>query len=312
MHVVPKLFDELRKMLESGRYDLVTFEFSQMAPYRRWLPNGDAGPAFVLDEHNIEYEVLRRTAGGEGGSLRRLYNGINMRKLRREEWHAWRTFDGCTVTSAHDEALLLRAAPGTPTAVIPNAVDLDFFQPRAAPAAPNTLLFFGAQNYFPNADGLRFFLQDILPLLKAAVPGAKLRVVGHTPPSFRSLSSESVEMVGFVEDIRVEIERAAAVIVPLRIGGGTRLKIIEAMAMGKPVVSTRQGAEGLEVTSGREVLLADEPAAFAGAVARVLKDETLARSLGAMARRLVEDKYGWEAAVQRLEQFHERVLQALL
>jgi glycosyltransferase involved in cell wall biosynthesis len=309
-HVVPALLRELRALLAKERYDVVTFEFSHLAPYRRWLPEDGARPVFVLDEHNIEYEILERTAAAESGWSRRLYNAINSRKLRREERLAFRAFDGCTVTSTHDQEVLLRDAPSAATAVIPNAVDLDFFQPRAEAPEPNTLLFFGAHNYFPNADGLRYFLAECMPLLQQILPAAKLRVVGHTPASFQSLASESVQMVGFVDDVRLELARAAAVIAPLRVGGGTRLKILEAMAMGKAVISTRVGAEGLEVVPDRDLLIADEPAAFAGAIARVLSDQALARALGAAARRLVEGSYGWAAAVSRLEQFHDRLLDA--
>ena len=309
-HVVPALLRELRALLARERYDVVTFEFSQMAPYRRWLPQEGARPVFVLDEHNIEYQILQRTAASESGRSRRLYNSMNLTKLRREERQAWRSFDGCTVTSAHDEKLLLRDVPLAATTVIPNAVDLDFFRPRAEAPVPNTILFFGAHNYFPNADGLRSFLSECMPLLKQTVPAVKLRVVGYTPAGFQSFASESVQMVGFVDDVRVELAAAAAVIVPLRVGGGTRLKILEAMAMGKPVVSTRVGAEGLEVVPDRDLLIADEPAAFAGAIARVLSDAALARSLGAAGRLLVEKSYGWEGAVERLERFHDRLIDA--
>lgn len=308
-HVLPPLLRELAALLDRERYDVVTFEFSQMAPYRRWLAQEGARPVFVLYEHNIEYQILERTAASESGLSRRLYNSLNLTKLRREERKAWRSFDGCTVTSAHDEKLLLRDVPLAATTVIPNAVDLDFFRPRASAPVPNTILFFGAHNYFPNADGLRYFLSACMPLLKQAVPAVKLRVVGYTPAGFQSFASESVEMVGFVDDVRVELAAAAAVIVPLRVGGGTRLKILEAMAMGKPVVSTRVGAEGLEVVPDRDLLIADEPAAFAGAIARVLSDDALGQRLGASARQVVEESYGWDAAVERLERFHDRLIE---
>jgi len=309
-HVLPLLLRELSALLDRERYDVVTFEFSQMAPYRRWLAQEGMRPVFVLDEHNIEYQILERTAASESGLSRRLFNSMNLTKLRREERQAWRSFDGCTVTSAHDEKLLLRDVPLAATTVIPNAVDLDFFRPRATAPVPNTILFFGAHNYFPNADGLRYFLSECMPLLKQAVPAVKLRVVGYTPAGFQSFANESVEMVGFVDDVRVELAAAAAVIVPLRVGGGTRLKILEAMAMAKPVVSTRVGAEGLEVVPDRDLLIADEPAAFAGAIARVLSDDALGQRLGASARRVVEESYGWDAAVERLERFHDRLIDA--
>jgi glycosyltransferase involved in cell wall biosynthesis len=299
----------LRQMLARERYDVVNFEFTHMAPYRWALPPARDRPIFVLDEHNIEYEILRRTAGSESALVRRIYNAVNWRKLRWEELRAWRTFDGCSVTSAHDRDLLLRDLPLVRTAIVPNAVDLDYFKarPEAPPAEPLSIVFFGAINYFPNTDGLKFFLDQIFPRVLARIPTAKLIVVGHTPPELFALANANIEMKGFVPDVRVEVERAAVAIAPLRIGGGTRLKILEAMAMSKPVVSTPQGAEGLEVTNGNELLVADSPAAFADQLVRVLEDEALARRLAVSARSLVERKYGWAASAARLEELYRQL-----
>ena len=304
-YVNPALTARLRQLLAEERFDVVNFEFSQMAAYRAALAP-PYRPVFVLDEHNIEYEILRRTAASESGPLRRFYNAVNWRKLRREELAAWRGFDAVTVTSTHDRDLLLRDRPATRTAVVPNAVDLEHFRarPGAPPPEPATLLFFGAINYFPNSDGLKYFIGEILPRLRALVPGVRLKVVGHTPPHLLALGSAEVEMKGFVPDLRAEIERAAVVIAPLRLGGGTRLKILEAMAMSKAVVSTPEGAEGLEVTHDRDLLLADTPGGFAEQVARVLGDDGMARRLGDSARRLVEERYGWGASVARLEELY--------
>jgi glycosyltransferase involved in cell wall biosynthesis len=308
-HVDPAFTAKLRELLARETFDVITFEFSHMAPYRREIADVARGAVFVLDEHNIEYEILRRTAASESGVVRRVYNAVNWRKLRAEELDAWRTFHGCSVTSLHDRDLLLRDLPGAKVAVVPNAVDLEYFRarPEASPVEPQTILFFGAINYFPNSDGLKFFLDEIFPAVKARMPGAKLRVVGHTPPQLLALANESIEMKGFVPDLRTEIERAAVVIAPLRIGGGTRLKILEAMAMAKPVVSTPQGAEGLEVTHERELLLADTPAGFAEQLVRLLGDPALAARLSAGARKLVEQRYGWGASVSRLLQLYDEL-----
>jgi glycosyltransferase involved in cell wall biosynthesis len=309
-HVRPAVAERLGQALAAESYDVVNFEFSHMAPYRRMLQPAGHRPRFVLDEHNIEYEILRRTAASESGLLRRFYNAVNWRKLRSEELAAWKSFDGCSVTSAHDRDLLVRDLPQVKTAIVPNAVDLEYFRPRPEASAPepHTIIFFGAINYFPNTDGLRFFLDEIFPRVLARLPRAKLRVVGHTPPELLALANANVEMKGFVPDVRVEIEAAASVIAPLRIGGGTRLKILEAMAMAKPVVSTPQGAEGLEVGDGRELLLAKTPAAFADQLVRVLEDAELARRLGEAARRLVEQRYGWAASAGRLEGLYRELL----
>lgn len=302
-HVNPEYTARLREMLSRERYDVLNFEFSHMAPYQGMVPGLARGALFVLDEHNIEYEILKRTAASESSKVRRLYNALNWRKLRAEELKAWRNFHGCAVTSVHDRDLLLRDLPNAKVAVVPNAVDLEHFAPRPdAPAPqPHSILFFGAINYFPNSDAVKLFIDEIFPRVRARLPGARFKVVGHTPDNLKALGNEFVEMKGFVPDLRVEIERAAVVIAPLRIGGGTRLKILEAMAMARPVVSTPQGAEGLEVTHGRELLLAESPAAFADEVIRVLEQEPLGRQLGAEARKLVEQRYGWAASVQRLE-----------
>lgn len=302
-HVQPAFAARLNEMLARQPYDVVNFEFSHMAPYRQMVSGAAGHPVFVLDEHNIEYEILKRTAASESGRVRRVYNAVNWRKLRGEELHAWRTFDGCSVTSAHDRDLLLRDLPRAKVAVVPNAVDLEHFRmpPNAPPPEPRTILFFGAINYFPNSDAVTFFLDEIFPKIRARIPDARFKVVGHTPANLMSLASAQVEMKGFVPELRDEIVGAAVVIAPLRIGGGTRLKILEAMSMSKPVVSTPQGAEGLEVTDGRDVLLAQEPAAFADQVVRVLEDPALGTRLGAEARKLVEQRYGWEASVTRLE-----------
>jgi glycosyltransferase involved in cell wall biosynthesis len=308
-HVNPTFTVRLRELLARERFDVLNFEFSHMAPYRRLVQGEARGALFVLDEHNIEYEILRRTAGSELGKVRRLYNGLNWRKLRAEELDAWRTFHGCSVTSAHDRDLLLRDLPRAKVAVVPNAVDLEHFRARPDAPAPEpfTVLFFGAINYFPNSDAVKLFIDEILPKLRPRFPGVRFKVVGHTPEHLMALSGAGVEMMGFVPDLRVEIERAAVVVAPLRIGGGTRLKILEAMSMSRPVVSTPQGAEGLEVTHGRELLLADTPAAFADQVARIFEDAALARQLGVAARQLVEQRYGWAASVARLEALYEEL-----
>ncbi len=308
-HSSAELLRELRRLLARDRWDAVTVEFAQMGQYREALGGKGAPglPPFVLDEHNIEFEILNRTAAHETGAFRRLYSAINSRKLCDEELRAWQIFDACATTSAVDEALLRKHHPGAHTAVIPNAVDLDEFTPGASTPEPDSLIFFGAMNYFPNSDGLGFFVREVLPLLVARRPALKLRVVGHTPDSLRDLAGPHVEFVGFVPDVRPHIERAAAAIVPLRVGGGTRLKIVEAMAMGKAIVSTHLGAEGIAVQHEQQALLADRPEDFAAQIERVLGDAGLRERLGKAARRLAEEQYGWPATARRLEELYQRL-----
>jgi len=305
-HSNRKLTATLRELLARETWDAVTVEFCQMALHREALGPMTL-PPFVLDEHNIEFEILRRTAQSESGAFRKLYNAVNAPKLRAEELRAWKLFDATSVTSAVDEAMLKKEQPEALTAVIPNAVDLEQFVPSAQLVEPDSLIFFGAMNYFPNSDGLTFFVREVMPALLKLRPKAKLRVVGHTPDALRKLASDSVEVIGFVPDVRTHIANAAVAIAPLRVGGGTRLKILEAMAMGKAIVSTRLGAEGIDVQHERDCLLADEPAKFAAEIARLLEDAALRTRLGIAARRLAEEQYGWPATARKLEELYERL-----
>jgi len=296
----PQLQAALDQMTTHSRYDVLVTEFAHMAYYRtpRGIPS-------VLDEHNIDYDILRRASQTEAGMSRRIYNYMNYLKVRREEQAAWRRFDGCTLTSSRDESVVRRNCPSLPTTVIPNGVDTSFFRPGDSRPDPSTILFFGAIDYYPNTDGLLYFLREVLPQLRERHPALKLLVVGQSPPqAIRDWASDAVEVTGYVDDVRPYLERAAVVITPLRIGGGTRLKIVEAMAMEKAIVSTSIGAEGLEVRHERDILLADTPGTFADQVSRLLDDASLAARLGRAARQLAEAAYDWDAAVRKLEAFY--------
>lgn len=298
----------LSRHLAANRYDVISCEFVFMANYRFGRAR-DQGTCLVLDEHNVEYDLVRRMA--QTSTLdRKIFNELNWRKLRREEIAAWKRFDGCTVTSARDLAFLNDQAPSVPAAVVPNGVNVDLFRPvNGASAEPMTLLFFGAMNYYPNTDGAVYFAREVLPLLHQRLPEARLRIVGPCGPGpVMDLRNDRIEVLGFVEDLRSEIERASVVIAPLRIGGGTRLKILEGMALAKPIVSTTIGAEGLDVVHGRDMLLADTPEAFAAEVARVLTDPKLAADLGRAARRTAKERYSWRASAAELEAFYRAAL----
>lgn len=298
-----KLIDE---QLRSEQYDVVQVEFANMASYS--YAKRHEGTRLVLDEHNIEFDLQRRTAGSSNGLSRRVYNSLNWRKLGREEKQAWRTFDGVVLTSDRDRELLSRESPTTRAAVVPNGVDVEQFVPSTQAVDPERLLFFGANNYFPNHDGLLYFIDEILPKVLLRRPNVKLSIVGPgVQPDVLSRQGRHVEVVGFVDDLMPHLERAALVVVPLRIGGGTRLKIVEAMAKQKAIVSTRIGAEGIDLTHGRDVLLADTPDEFAAEVCRALGDPELVASLGVHARELAEQRYAWTAVIRQLTAFYEQL-----
>lgn len=325
IHREDELDSALDLLLERERYHVVHFEFPHMATYRingerptprrpsRFGRERPQTPALLLDEHNIEHDLARQAAVAGRSALRRAYNAINARKVQKEELRVWSRFDGCTLTSARDEGRLLADAPETRTAVVPNGVDLDFFRPGVTREArePDNLLFFGAIDYYPNTDAMLFFARDVLPLLRERVPRVRLSIVGRRPPeSVIALRSDDVDVTGAVEDVRPHLDRAAVVIAPLRMGGGTRLKIIEALSMGKAVVSTSIGAEGLDVVPERDLLLADDPETFAAQIRRLLDDPDLADRIGASGRRVVEARYGWRASVERLSAFYGEIIDA--
>ena len=190
---------------------------------------------------------------------------------------------------------------------------MDHFRRLSSDPPPdgNTVVFFGLLSVAPNIDGLQFFVKSIWPSIAAARPNARFRIIGAgAPRSVLKLAGPRVEMAGFVPDLRRELAQAAVLVVPLRLGTGTRLKVVEGMAMEVPIVSTTLGAEGIEVVDGRDVLIADDAAAFAAAVVRLLDDPELGTRLGASARRLAVDRYSWSAAALCLEDFLHEIIES--
>ena len=310
----PAMQRALDRLLRARRFDLVNLEFSFHGECDlRQAPPNERLPRLVVSSHNIDYELARQYARAGRSVAHRLYAGVNWRKLRREELGAYRDADGVYLCSAEDERRLLDVVPGVRTAVIPNAADVEYYQPRPADPPPDgrTLAFFGLLSYAPNVDGVLYFIRDIWPRVAEAHPEARLKIIGGKPPrSLQLLAGPRVELTGFVPDLRPHLAGAAAVVVPLRLGGGTRLKIVEAMAMGKAIVSTTLGAEGIAATPGRDLLIGDQPEAFADAVNRLLGDPDLAARIGQSARSLAVERYSWSGAALALEGFYRSILEA--
>jgi glycosyltransferase involved in cell wall biosynthesis len=310
---VPTLQQVLDRVLRTKRFDIVNLEFPYLGHCDlRQAPPGERLPSLVVDSHEIAYDLAQQFARAGGNLGRRLYAEANWRKLRREELGTYRDADGVYLCSAADERRLLDQVPGARTAVIPNAADVKYYQPRPTDPLPDgcTLVYFGRLSTVPNVDGVIHFIQDIWPRITAAHPEARCKIIGGRPPkSLLALAAPRVELTGFVSDLRPHLAAAVAVVVPLRLGGGTRLKIVEAMAMGKAIVSTTLGAEGIEAVPGRDLLVEDQPAAFADAVNRLLAEPGLAARIGQSARQLAVERYAWSAAARALEGFYRRVLE---
>jgi sugar transferase (PEP-CTERM/EpsH1 system associated) len=289
-------------------YDLVVCDFLPPAvnmPGRLPCPS-------VLFTHNVEAEIWRRHAETTSSAFTRLLYRAQHRRMLRFEAETLRRFDGVLAVSEADCETFGRLYPGAaarPIHVVPTGVDTTFFAPAgdtpdaASPAASRTLIFTGSMDWLPNEDAMLFFCRDILPLVRAEEPGITLSIVGRAPtPAVQRLAAEQgVTVTGRVDDVRPYMREAAVYVVPLRIGGGTRLKIFEAMGMAKAVVSTTVGAEGLPVTGGEHLLLADEPRGFAAAVVRLLHDLDKRRAVEQAARQLVVDHYDWSVVAGDLE-----------
>jgi polysaccharide biosynthesis protein PslH len=309
---LPALQRALDGVLSRTRFDLVNLEFPYLAHYRL-APPGAPPPPVVLDAHDIAYEIVRQVAGGGAGLGRRLYASVNWRKLRRDELAAFRRADGVYTCSAADRDHVLSDLPSAHVAVVPNAADVDFYQPRPSdpPSDGRTLVFFGLLSTFPNTDGVLHFAREIWPRIAAERPEARFKIIGdRPPPSVRALAGPRVEVAGLVEDLRPHLASAAALVVPLRLGSGTRLKVLEGMAMGKAIVSTALGARGIDAVPGRDLLVADDAAGFAAEVIRLLDDPALAARLGRAGRQLAVERYSWAAAARALEGFYAEVLAA--
>jgi polysaccharide biosynthesis protein PslH len=291
---------EITRALTTGGFDLVLVEQSQMGQF-----DFGSGPARVLDEHDIGYELLRQYFQTERGLLRKMYNVVEFAKFWRQEQTIWQRFHGCILHSERERAIVGRRAPLTRTAVVPSGVSLERFKPDPATVTdPASLVFTGTMNFRPNIDAMTYFVRQILPRICAQRPEVVLAIVGARPPAeVARLAGPNVILTGRVPDVRPYLKKAAVVVVPVRIGSGTRMKVVEALAMGKAMVSTTLGSEGHVARPGEHYLVGDTPQAFAEQVLRLLADASLARALGQRGRQLIEEEYSWSSLLGRFEGF---------
>jgi glycosyltransferase involved in cell wall biosynthesis len=283
-----------------GRVDLCIADFLFAVVN---VPLGQGVPV-VLFEHNVEYVIWRRLAALERRPVHRTLLEIEWRKLRRAEAAACTRADLTIAVSEDDRRRLASIAPRSRTTAVPTGVDTSYFKPAGRPEVPGRLVFSGSMDWHPNEDAVIHFGESILPRIRERVPGASFVVVGRNPSTrlVEAAKRTGMELTGTVDDVRPHVDEAAVYVVPLRAGSGTRLKIFEAFAMGKAVVSTTLGAEGLDVEPGRNVILADEPDDFARAVVALLADRDRRQALGHAARALVEERYSWDRVARDFEE----------
>jgi polysaccharide biosynthesis protein PslH len=291
---------EVRRMVaastEQGKFDVAVCDFLSASlnfPVTLRLPT-------VLFQHNVETALWQRLARSESNALRRLAYSLEARKMEKYERGALGRFHHIIAVSDQDRQQMLAMDPTCEITVVPTGVDTTKYSPAPpAVADPPRLVFLGSMDWEPNIDAVSYFCRDIFPRVRARFPKTVFQIVGRNPhPSVKQLASPAVEVTGTVPSVAEYLRDASLVIVPLRIGGGTRLKIFEAMATGKAVVATTIGAEGLAVESGRDLILADEAAAFADAIILLLSNAPLRRRYEEAAARLAA-QYDWSIIVEQ-------------
>lgn len=288
--------DKVDELLRTHCYDIIQVETIFMEPYVNRSLIRPEKTKVILVEIDIAYVRVHREFRYASRPLKAL-KYLQYRMLRRYEQLAWERVDRIAAVSAVDREIVLEHHPALKVWVVPNPVDTEYYQPSPGRRQDQELLLIGDLSFPAHIDAVWFFLREIFPRILRIAPEARLTLVGRYPPAQqRALRGFSrVELVGYVEDIRPFLERAHVFVVPLRIGGGTRIKILTAMAAGVPVVSTTIGAEGIEAVPEQDLLLADRPEEFADRVLQLLGDPAWCARLQASGRRRVEEKYAWQA-----------------
>lgn len=294
---------QVQRLLATERFDALVCDF--LPPIVN-LPDALPCPS-VLFTHNVEAEIWRRHAEHAAKPVFRRLLAQQCRRMLRFERNALARFDLVLAVSDTDRQTfegLYPHALRAPIHVVQTGVDTSFFTPDGGTPERAHIVFTGSMDWLPNEDGVVYFCREILPRIRQAEPDATFSIIGRSPtPAVRRLAEDhNVEVTGRVDDVRPHVARGAVYVVPLRIGGGTRLKIFEAMAMGKAVVSTTVGAEGLPVTSGRDVMIADDPSRFSDAVVHLMRNAQARQAIEAAARRLVVERYDWSAVAMDFEE----------
>jgi len=303
---VPALRKEVSGLMRAGKLDLCVADFLAATPN---VPLDGPLPT-VLFAHNVEHMIWKRLSQVETRPWRRALLEFEWRKMRRYEARACARARLTVAVSDADRSVLAAHAPQARVCAVPTGVDTAYFTPNGLRETPGALVFTASMDWFPNEDGIVHFVEAVLPRIRREVPEVSLAIVGRNPgPRVQRLATiPGVRVTGTVDDVRPYVADATVCVVPLRIGGGTRLKIFEALAMGKAVVSTTVGAEGLPLVSGMHFLQADDPAEFAAAVGALLRDPARCRALGSAGRRLVEERYSWSQVAREFEARCEEVV----
>ena len=304
---LPVYRQKFRELVATENFDLVHYEMFHTAQFRTEvdLPS-------VLSQQNVDSAIWRRLCAETANPFYKFAYWTQQLVFQRYERALSPKFDAVTCTSDIDAAVFQRHCAADTIEIIPNGVDVTHYQPDFTSEAPAHLIYIGSMDWYPNEDAVAFFADEVLPGIQDKVPDVQFSIVGGNPSARvqRLAEREGVVVTGRVPEIKPYFAEATVFVVPLRIGSGTRLKILEALAMGKAIVSTSVGAEGLDLKDGEEIFIADEPTPFADAVTRLLTDASLRRRVGENGRARVEQDYDWRSIGEKLHNLYESLIKA--
>ncbi len=302
-----KMFNVLKRVLISSKFDLVHVDTIGLMPY---LPLFYKIPK-VLNHHNIESDMMFQRIKNERNVFKKVYFFQEAIKLERIEKRFSNIFNRNLVVSSLDRDRLRSIVPNLSVSIVPNGVDTDYFQPYSYPTNTESLVMVGGMSWYPNRDAALYFFREIWPRLTAKCPKMTIRVIGRKPPAeLISIARKDprVSILGFVDDIRPYVHEASVYVCAIRDGGGTRLKILDALAMGKAIVCTSVACEGIEVIHDKHLLIADDPIEFAERVTDLLADPAKRCFLEMEARALVLERYDWKKIAVDLNAAHGSVI----
>ena len=307
-HYTARFNKMLRELVSEHAFDLIICEWTPYAIYLKSL----SGPKAIIVAHNIESHIWRRYLENERNPSKWAYIALQREKVEKFERSCFKWADGATAVCDSEADAIARLGVDYPVQTVENGVDLDYFHPIDAKIDHGTLVFSGSMDWRPNMDAVEYFVNEIFPLARASRPDLRFVVVGRKPPRhIRDLGRlDGVTVTGTVDDVRPFLASAALYVVPLRIGGGSRLKILEAMAMRKAVLSTTIGAEGLNLSPGENIIIRDEPEEFADAIIQYMDDTETSGRIAQQGRKLVERQYGWERLAEKLHRYITSVVQS--
>jgi hypothetical protein len=305
---VPALYRKIQDLLTREAFDLIWVHCSSAAQYVL----NHTRCYRVMDFGDMDSEKWYQYARRRSFPLSLIYR-LEGLKLRRYEKMLALNFDECTVIAERERKVLHSYGLDVPVTVIPNGVDLEFFRNDAKDYDPQSLVFLGRMDYYPNIDGVLYFCREILPLIRKQVPEASFTIVGSNPVSrVRELAkTPGVSVTGEVPDVRPYVHKAAVSVVPLRVASGIQNKVLESMAMRVPVVATSRAAEGVDALAGEHLLIEESPEAFAASVVAIMRDQGLRRRLGEAGRRRVEERNSWQACLEVLDRILDPVVREI-